>query len=862
MASNIRVTLEVDNKKYIADVKAADRATKDFANSTANSTDTISNNFKRLGGSTDVLHKGFMRLKGVIAGGLFAGMAGSAIKLADELSDLSAATGITIGNLVGLRDAIMASGGSGDQMATAVNRFMLAIDEAAQGSLKAQNRFEALGIGLKELGTLSEADLLRNTLIGIAGITDKARQAALMMEYFGKSFRTVDPKAMLAALDDASGKNDAMADSIKRAAELNDKFEKSWTNIRLAFLQAIEPILDWFSQFEMDAQQTKDFINGLATAFKALGVVIATVFVVTGIRTIVTALLMVGRGVGVLFSGLGRLKDAFSTTVSGRTPAAIMSLKDVFSALGAAVTIVTGTVAVFWDSMKGVGNWISGTFKTLIDEVAASMFGLASGFGAMKRFENPFGAYSKGVEEYREHLKTLRAEEARRNFAATDPRRADQGGAPGATPTPTPTPAGDKKIRDTEDALAGRRKEIARNIEEFKRQTEEMLKGIQVETNLIGKSEEYAEVIRAQEEVYKRAADKVSELQKAKESLSKDEAKLAGAYDLQIAAINKAAEADSERIKQAVENQQGLKLLEKDRLAGIERLTKAMEQQAKIQETLADIRLGMREALGDVEFAGSQQGKSPFAQQAAQIVEDARKAALEAGRAFAAAFEDTGDGMTPEKAKEFADGLAAIQEGYKGIADAQMRNLEASRTWEAGWKEAFAAYSDDAMNAAKQSKTYFETFTSGMEDVFVNFVRTGKLSFKDLANSLIADFARIQAKKAIAGLFGMGGGLGGGAGGGIFSSIGKIFGFANGGNPAIGVPAIVGENGPEMIVPRNASTVIPNGAMAAQPAITNVTYNINATDAQSFKQQLARDPSFLHAVVEQGRRSTPAGARR
>ena len=43
---------------------------------------------------------------------------------------------------------------------------------------------------------------------------------------------------------------------------------------------------------------------------------------------------------------------------------------------------------------------------------------------------------------------------------------------------------------------------------------------------------------------------------------------------------------------------------------------------------------------------------------------------------------------------------------------------------------------------------------------------------------------------------------------------------------------------------------------------TNVTYSIQAVDAASFQQLVARDPKFLHAVVEKGRRSIPQGAQR
>jgi hypothetical protein len=126
---------------------------------------------------------------------------------------------------------------------------------------------------------------------------------------------------------------------------------------------------------------------------------------------------------------------------------------------------------------------------------------------------------------------------------------------------------------------------------------------------------------------------------------------------------------------------------------------------------------------------------------------------------------------------------------------------------------------------------------------------------------MIADFARVQAQKLLAGLFG------GGTGGSFFGSIGKIFGFANGGMPPVGVPSLVGERGPELFVPQSAGRIIPNNKLdmsggGGQVVNTAVTYNIQAVDASSFRSLIARDPEFIHNVSEQGRRSMPIRSRR
>jgi hypothetical protein len=59
---------------------------------------------------------------------------------------------------------------------------------------------------------------------------------------------------------------------------------------------------------------------------------------------------------------------------------------------------------------------------------------------------------------------------------------------------------------------------------------------------------------------------------------------------------------------------------------------------------------------------------------------------------------------------------------------------------------------------------------------------------------------------------------------------------------------VVGERGPEFV----------SGPASVTPmAATNVTYNINAVDAASFKAMIARDPAFIHAVAMQGSKSVP-----
>jgi len=308
---------------------------------------------------------------------------------------------------------------------------------------------------------------------------------------------------------------------------------------------------------------------------------------------------------------------------------------------------------------------------------------------------------------------------------------------------------------------------------------------------------------------------------------------------------------------------QDLKMIDDDRRRTQENIIKSIEDQISRSEKLANIQRNLNDKIKDQQFSISLKGRSPLQQQIANIVENARKGALEAGRSFSEAFTSE-DGLTPEKARELADGLDSISKGYQRIADAAIQALGVTNEFaygnitaiqaiqeqiRSGLITAWDEYKTKATDTAGQIKSSFENFTQGLEDAFVKFVTTGKLSFKDLANSILADLARIALKKAIVGMA-------------------SLFGFAAGGQVMADTPIIVGERGPELFVPRSAGAIVPNNALGGMANRSNegggqtmVTYNIQAVDSASFRSLVARDPSFIYAVTEQGRRSQPTRSR-
>ena len=116
---------------------------------------------------------------------------------------------------------------------------------------------------------------------------------------------------------------------------------------------------------------------------------------------------------------------------------------------------------------------------------------------------------------------------------------------------------------------------------------------------------------------------------------------------------------------------------------------------------------------------------------------------------------------------------AGIPEEYRKQL-AEILRLEASTDGWDGARRAMRSYYADSMNMGRQFENFTSSTLSGLEDAFVDFAMTGKLSFSDLANSIISDLVRIAYQAmVVAPLLE---GLTGGKSGGLVSGITGLFG--------------------------------------------------------------------------------------
>jgi lambda family phage tail tape measure protein len=221
-------------------------------------------------------------------------------------------------------------------------------------------------------------------------------------------------------------------------------------------------------------------------------------------------------------------------------------------------------------------------------------------------------------------------------------------------------------------------------------------------------------------------------------------------------------------------------------------------------------------------------------------------------------------GQDPAMIKQRAD---AMREAGIQTINLSIATQDAQRTFEYGWAQAYNNFVDQSTNAAARAGEIFNSITNNMSSAIDTFVRTGKLSFKDFTRSVIQDLIAIQMKAQAMSLFRMALGSFGftaGAsspmayGGGIPGA------YADGGNPPVGVPSLVGERGPELFVPKSAGTIIPNNQLSSvMGGGQTVNYNgpfiaqMNAIDTQSGIQFLSKNKQAVWAANQSAQRSLP-----
>ena len=199
--------------------------------------------------------------------------------------------------------------------------------------------------------------------------------------------------------------------------------------------------------------------------------------------------------------------------------------------------------------------------------------------------------------------------------------------------------------------------------------------------------------------------------------------------------------------------------------------------------------------------------------------------------------------------ERFTESFNKIQELFSGETNAPAEytnkittsvdslNESMDRTFGGDMKNKLNSFKDSLKTVGESMGDVVVKGIKGMEDALVNFVTTGKMNFRDLANSIIKDMARIAIQQTITAPFTKF--LGGlfNADGNAFDKQGLITAYAKGGvvdKPTFfryggaGKLGIMGEAGAEAILPLSRGS---NGKLGVQATGggTSVVVNVDAS---------------------------------
>ena len=172
-------------------------------------------------------------------------------------------------------------------------------------------------------------------------------------------------------------------------------------------------------------------------------------------------------------------------------------------------------------------------------------------------------------------------------------------------------------------------------------------------------------------------------------------------------------------------------------------------------------------------------------------------------------------------------------------------------------KKAVEGASDTLTDAQKRTQAIAQTVQSSMGNALMSLVdRTTSVkdAFKQMAADIIRQLYNVlivqRMVNAAMGMLGFSQGAAGTPGAGQFVNFTNPFGRrANGGPVSAGKPYLVGERGPELMIPGKSGTVVPNNELGG--VTVNQTFNFAANGDDSVKQIIAQAAPQIANMTQQ-----------
>jgi lambda family phage tail tape measure protein len=780
---------------------------KDNASATLN---RVSNNLTKMQKGVAATSGAFEKFRNTLVGLGAINFVSNTLKWADSIQDLADATNLATGDVLGFSNAVSMSGGNAEKAEQGLLKFIGSIGEAAEGSLKTQNAFAKVGVTLNDLRTLSEKEILNKTIQGLAQIRDTAERATVQTEIFSKALRTTDIPKVAGNIGIATAEGAKYAESIQKAAAVQENLELTLRNLRIALLEVLGPIADVAKDLSASVETIKNVIKVLLI----LGAAVAS-------------MTLLGRAAAILAGAFRVLAGAAE------------AIQALFINLSIRIGNLGRVGAILSDALASIGTWFSQLISKSpklaqgIEYIAAAFTPLVGLLGAAA---TGFGLFGDKSEKVIDDMNKASMEAHAASRLANEQEKA--------------------QLRQVADALEEKRQGIINVTKEYQKQNDIFIKGLQDERRSFTMSKDNLEIVKAQEQVYQDAINTIDDLYRAKAQLKPEEIALGKVIDEQIATIEKNIGKNQERATQAIQEIQKMRMAEEDLQRSIQATADAFRQSEALQD--------LQDQLDLIGLYGEELEKQQIIMAAEKALrEEMQRLTVELLQLEAERTRIGEEAYNKERQRvtqQMMDAKALSEAKIAAFEKEQKRKQEIEQSYAEGAKRAL----DDIAEQYKPINMAQEAIRKGwgsIESAVDNFVESGKFKFSDFARSVVQDLAKMIAKalifKAISsalGAFGL-----------------KIPGMAAGGPVEAGKAYMVGEKGPELFVPPGSGKIIPNdklrsgnGGPAQTGPITNNynTYNINALDAKSVAQVFAENRKAIFGANKMAEREMSyAGAR-
>lgn len=788
--------------------------------------------------SVQRLQKRFGGLQTALAGLGIAAFARNLILAADDMTDLSNATGIAISKILELQFALEAAGGRFDQMNPIIHRFSISLGEAYDGSLKAQRAFQKVGVSIDDLRTLSDEAIFDKTIRGLAQIENKSLRNAIATEIYGKAIKGLDLDNLDSSLQSLRGTQDQYASSVKRAAELQGNLEVAILRIRAVVLEAIEPYIKFATALTDTAESTEQLANAIEILINVL-LILAGGAVGRALFALFGTLARGAKGAKFLFDRLFKTKEAAQQV--GDQFRATSHTMNAFRAgtmlVGSGLAVTAGSIDDVDEATKDYNNTLDQNTQKLptaaqvTDAYAASIQGL--------QLALQHGKIT--LEQFQQEV--VKADEARKAMLAKI--------SAGTEQKPVDTSELDKQLAAIEEITQA-------YIDQSNQQLLQISRTIQQIT--------LTDEQKAAQDAFNTSIDNatkaIEQLESKKKDLRKEDTEQLAAINAQQKAIRDRMVVDAEAAGSAARNSADQTKYYNDLAEDIKLLNQIQSDESSLVQLQKQAQLI---GLTSDELAKKTiqlQVETDLENKLLDIQKRRNELALKAAQ------------FGPEAVAKEIERLQQEEDAYRRFAE---RKLEI----EQDLHDKTVAIRNDTALASKQffedlarsidpavlTAQRYESAFANIENAINDLVTTGKFNFKDFALSIIADLLKIQMRAivvqailaAIGAIFG---GVKPTAA--VSSSVSPIPGVgfaAKGANTLAGQPFIVGEEGPELFVPKTAGSIVPNDKMGGQvnAPVTNIVnnYNISAVDAKSVAQLFAENRKSLLGAVGMAQKEMP-----